>query len=531
MQVIVFMKPGSGNDANDGQSWATPKKTYLACEALLSGGSGTVIICLGGNGIEPVAENIIPADYKRGILIGDAKDQYSYWITGANDANPMVSLIGSEKHFKLCNVTLLALDGLGLTPIPNKPYIVLDGAGSPVSLGATIEFDGEVSLAITEDGQIGIRLDEFMFGKPIQGVRFLTAIGASYSGSHYIQCNKTTTPVTPILVRNCIFVFADTGIPGIEEPDIYNVSAGAIDCCKFYNCAWVKVDALGHYTLMTARNTYPSGADAANRDPEPNQAIDWNLILPQLKLAVRDVEDGTKVAAAGAADRTNTEIYNAIAAPGASLRVEIRLEEKLIRPSAGSKIYRIFVNLYDNVGSPLAPDSDPTIKITTRDELTVRVAETPMSGVSVGQYYYDYTISSATPIELETIIVKVVENAVTSYHRDPQEIYEEGSSGSGSGSVIIDQDYGGIDNYQILRIGTGAPIEGTNLYMFTQTDWNAGNRDLRSVHDGGNCRGQSTTGSDGRWLTPIALDPDTYIMFVSDPLGEYIDSPITIIVT
>lgn len=271
MKIIAFWKPFSGNNSNTGDSWDQSKLTYPGIEALLTNVPGTMIAVLGGNGVEVVRENITPADYKRGIIVGESKNQTMYWIGGADDSGAMINLSGANKYINLCDVTLIALNGSS-APILNKPYIALGGGA--------LELSGESTLILTGDGQTGIRINDYLIGNPIQGVRFGWGIGTSYAASYYIQCNKTTSPTTPILVRNCMFLYADSGVTGITEPMIYNLGGGAVDCCKFYNCAWVKIDALGRYTLMTEKNTYPSGASVGNRDPEPMQTLDWFRILP-----------------------------------------------------------------------------------------------------------------------------------------------------------------------------------------------------------------------------------------------------------
>jgi hypothetical protein len=109
-------------------------------------------------------------------------------------------------------------------------------------------------------------------------------------------------------------------------------------------------------------------------------------------------------------------------------RVRIDVPSSLQRPESGSKTYRFTLGLYDEIGNPEAPDSAPTIKI---DDIGggVVIVETPMTqfGAEVGQYYYDYVITSASDLEVQTARFKIIENAVTTYHRRSFEISEYGS--------------------------------------------------------------------------------------------------------
>jgi len=442
-------------------------------------------------------------------------------IGGAADANPIIT---AQKGFKSYGVLFVSNEA-------GKPYI---------QLNVLDEFEIANCLFFLQgNNQVGIDLQ-----KGISNIHdnIFFPYGVACTGSYYI---KHTAEVGPNNIYANAFEWDSVLGLMAENRIVTDVIAGGSKS-RYMNNIYADID-FATPTLRTIhidRNVHPSTATI--KDPDPGKALAWNKIVIPIQLYTRTVEDASivtdkteteaaitaaEVLLEGADSRDNTEVYNKITSLAGGPVVVIDVPEKLIRPVAGSTVYRIAMNIYDSEGNPEAPDVDPTIKITNRDETVIRVVEVGMNGMAVGQYYYDYTITSATVLEKESIIIKMIEGGITTYHREVTEIYDEGSSGSGSGSVIIDHDYGGVDNYQILRITTSAPIEGANLYMFTQADWNTGNRDLRSVHDGGNCRGQSTTGSDGRWLTPIALDPDTYIMFVSDPLGEYVDSPITIIVT
>lgn len=75
----------------------------------------------------------------------------------------------------------------------------------------------------------------------------------------------------------------------------------------------------------------------------------------------------------------------------------------------------------------------------------------------------------------------------------------------GTGTVLVDHDYGGTDN---LRYTTreGSSINGAQVQAFLTADYDAGNRAANFV------AGQIITNAEGRWPTPMALEPGDYTL-------------------
>lgn len=95
--------------------------------------------------------------------------------------------------------------------------------------------------------------------------------------------------------------------------------------------------------------------------------------------------------------------------------VRFAVPARLVKPAAGSKSYQFQLRLYDETGHPEAPDYAPTIRIKRLDTGLDFVASTPMSpdGVTVGGYYYNFTITEGTDEFPAYVEALVTENGVT----------------------------------------------------------------------------------------------------------------------
>lgn len=86
--------------------------------------------------------------------------------------------------------------------------------------------------------------------------------------------------------------------------------------------------------------------------------------------------------------------------------------EVLKLPSAGTKDYRFFAQLFDTDGNPEDPDSNTlNINIQTVAGATV-VATTPMTRNAVGDYSYDYTVNSSDTEQPLVVIFTYDENSI-----------------------------------------------------------------------------------------------------------------------
>lgn len=74
----------------------------------------------------------------------------------------------------------------------------------------------------------------------------------------------------------------------------------------------------------------------------------------------------------------------------------------------------------------------------------------------------------------------------------------------GIGSVSVDHNYGGADNFRVVANGT--PISGVDIRAFVKSDYDAGRKSNRYIV------GQTRTITNGRWATVIRLDPATYTL-------------------
>jgi hypothetical protein len=128
------------------------------------------------------------------------------------------------------------------------------------------------------------------------------------------------------------------------------------------------------------------------------------------------------------------DTYSAVTAIVVGPQIYVNVQSALDRPVSGSKVFPMFLAIFDGKGVPLVPDSVPTIAIESVGG-TVRVPETAMTNSSVGQYFYDYTITSASVLETERVKIKIVIGGVTQYRNSFTEIFEEGGGGFAGGQL------------------------------------------------------------------------------------------------
>ncbi len=91
----------------------------------------------------------------------------------------------------------------------------------------------------------------------------------------------------------------------------------------------------------------------------------------------------------------------------------------------------------------------------------------------------------------------------------------------GAGSVSIDHNFGGTDNYRVTAGGT--PLAAVDIRAFVKTDYDAGRKANRFIV------GQTVTTTDGRWGNVIRLDPGTYTLEFSKK-GSYRTTTVTVTV-
>lgn len=78
-----------------------------------------------------------------------------------------------------------------------------------------------------------------------------------------------------------------------------------------------------------------------------------------------------------------------------------------------------------------------------------------------------------------------------------------GSTGTGTGDVLVTQDTGGTDTYRVMY--NSLPVDGAQVYAYSPD----------AYVPGGQPDAQTVTGSDGRWISGLFLDPGAYkLVFV-----------------
>ena len=84
-----------------------------------------------------------------------------------------------------------------------------------------------------------------------------------------------------------------------------------------------------------------------------------------------------------------------------------------------SKVYRLWLYIFDGQGNPEAPDSIPTIGATDSEDSAILAPATMTASGDTGVYYYDYTVGddyftgSALTYQQLTFEFTVVENSIT----------------------------------------------------------------------------------------------------------------------
>jgi len=91
----------------------------------------------------------------------------------------------------------------------------------------------------------------------------------------------------------------------------------------------------------------------------------------------------------------------------------------------------------------------------------------------------------------------------------------EGDPAVGEGSIPIDHNYGGTDNYRILDTNTSSPLDNTYIYAYTAYDYDNGNYVRPEA-----TRGITWTDINGRWVHALWLDPGDYRLVIRAPAHQ-----------
>lgn len=94
---------------------------------------------------------------------------------------------------------------------------------------------------------------------------------------------------------------------------------------------------------------------------------------------------------------------------------------------------------------------------------------------------------------------------------------------AGIGPVKIDHDYGGTDNLRVLETDTSQPVADAFIYVYDATDFAAGNIERNQY-----LIAWTVTKDDGRWRSPVYLDPGSYTLFITRSSAAPITQALTV---
>lgn len=80
----------------------------------------------------------------------------------------------------------------------------------------------------------------------------------------------------------------------------------------------------------------------------------------------------------------------------------------------------------------------------------------------------------------------------------------------GDGTVRVDHDYFGTDNFRVLDEDTNDPIDNAFIWIYLREDFNAGRTNKNRY-----LKAWTVTRMDGRWNESIYLDPGMYTLLVT----------------
>lgn len=178
----------------------------------------------------------------------------------------------------------------------------------------------------------------------------------------------------------------------------------------------------------------------------------------------------------------------------------------------------VFLVDVTDLRTPETGVTTPTITISKNGGTFVAGAGV-FSELVTGDYTYQPTAAETDTVG--PLRFDVEKSGVTAVFRGLANVVEDFAGGFGS--VGVDHNFGSLDALRVLD-NVGAGIAGVNIQAYLKTDYDAGNRIGNFV------KGQATTGSDGRWLSPIALDAATYILQF-EKVGVYQTNTVQITVT
>jgi len=183
------------------------------------------------------------------------------------------------------------------------------------------------------------------------------------------------------------------------------------------------------------------------------------------------------------------------------------------------------VNVVNSQGSATDASSGPTFTVYEKGSSTALTNGT-MSKIGSKTGYYEGSFEATSfNTNQHFILVEATVGSITPNAQISFQITEDGQSIQetfdkiddmndaipiiGSGTVSVDHNYGKTDKYRVVAGGT--PISDVHIRAFSSSDYNNSRKGNQYVV------GQSRTGTDGRWLSVIRLNPGSYVLEFSKP--------------
>lgn len=166
---------------------------------------------------------------------------------------------------------------------------------------------------------------------------------------------------------------------------------------------------------------------------------------------------------------TNTKIDQVASLVGSlqnNTTVRFIVPERLVKPDSGSKTYQFHLRLYDDAGSPEAPDAAPTIRVRRLDTGVDIVLDAVMAqdGAKIGAYFYDFTITAGTALYPALVEATLVEWGVTRYIPSVTEVTEFESDLNAIQSQLSTVDAKvTTTNSQLTNVSYGLPALKTSI--------------------------------------------------------------------
>lgn len=130
----------------------------------------------------------------------------------------------------------------------------------------------------------------------------------------------------------------------------------------------------------------------------------------------------------------------------------------------------------------------------------------------------DFVWSVTFPDETQRVVVVFMKTDDTYIGKavfNPSPVVSGGGGGTGSGDILVDHNYGGADAMRVFD-DQGVPVDNAEIRAYVAADLSSGIIDSKPP--------STMTGSDGRWIESLSLDPDNYTITVYNPITKRIKS-------